>query len=235
MNKKKLFIFLLTLLVALGVIFVVYQLFFLKNKNADTNQPTPAVSNPSNAGVVATSAPSIALVGPGDNLPSDAPDKHDLDLFSIPIPGVLSRSGELTLAQFQWLKDHGWKSVIDLRHPGERKDPIPDTQIPGFNELGFNFLSIPIKDGDIPTVAQGEEFLRFVTDPQNQPAHVHCAAGIGRTGMMVAIYRYSVQGWPMKEAIKETGLYNKEINDRQQKWLKQWAQSHVQGGYATIN
>ena len=58
-------------------------------------------------------------------------------------------------------------------------------------------------DGGLPTVQQVERFLRLVRDPANGPVLVHCKRGRGRTGIMAAVYRMEVNGWPIERAIQE--------------------------------
>lgn len=122
--------------------------------------------------------------------------------------------------------------MIDLRQDGEKNDISLDSKIPGFDSLGFNYLELPIQDGSVPSAEQEDQFLRFVLDKENQPVHFHCAAGIGRTGVLMAVYRYSVQGWPMDLAIQEAGLFEKMIGKKQQAWLNKWADEHLPGEYA---
>ncbi|NTW61656.1 hypothetical protein HGB24_03165 [Candidatus Saccharibacteria bacterium] len=170
-------------------------------------------------------------IGVHGNVPDNAPGKKDLKVFSIPVPGKLSRSGQPTMKAFTWLHDKGWKSVIDLRQDGEKGDPL-DTGLPGFEKLGFRFLSIQVPDGDVPTEAQVIEFLRFMDDPDNLPAHIHCAAGEGRTGIFVAIYRYSIEGYTMQQAIDEMVLsrpHKGGINEKQALFLNDWAKRHKPG------
>lgn len=170
-------------------------------------------------------------IGPRQNIPSGAPSDYGFWSFAVPVAGVISRSGQPTIADFKWLKEHGWKSVINLRVDGERDEVGDDRKIEGFKNLGFNYLSLPIPDGSPPTNAQAEEFLAFVTDPSNQPAHIHCRGGIGRTGVMVALYRYSVQAWPWLKAVEESTLFEGGISDGQKNWLERWVQNHAPGSY----
>lgn len=169
------------------------------------------------------------FVGPRQNIPAGAPSDYGFWSFAVPVTGVLSRSGQPTIADFKWLKEQGGKSVVDLRVDGERDEVGDDRKIEGFNELGFNYLALPIADGSPPTNEQAQKFLEFVTNPANQPVHVHCRGGYGRTGIMVALYRYSVQGWPWLTAIDESRLFQEGVSDSQKNWLERWAQDHVPG------
>jgi predicted protein tyrosine phosphatase len=62
---------------------------------------------------------------------------------------------------------------------------------------------VPLIDNTAPSSAQMKAFLDFVTAPEHQPAFVHCDAGIGRTGVAVAVYRMAVQQWPLERALAE--------------------------------
>ncbi len=187
-----------------------------------------ALSSPSPS---AAPSPSIVFVGPREGIPAEAPKDYGFWSLALPVPGVLSRSGQPTLKDFKWLKDNGWKSDIDLRVDGERGEVGDDRKIPGFNALGFNYLPLPIADGSPPSEKQAKEFLAFITNPANQPAHVHCRGGIGRTGTMVALYRYAVQGWPMDKAIEESLPFQGGVSEGQKKWLLKWAAEHSPGEF----
>jgi hypothetical protein len=78
----------------------------------------------------------------------------------------------------------------------------PDAAVEGPAQPAAVFERIPMlswhpNDGD--TI----RFLRFVTDPSNQPVLVHCKHGADRTGAMVAIYRVVVEGWTKEGALEE--------------------------------
>lgn len=165
-------------------------------------------------------------VGPRGNTPSDTPAEYGFWSFAIIDNGKISRSGQPLMSEFKWLKSNGWKSVVDLRVDGEYKEVGDDRKLEGFQDLGFNFLSLPIRDGAPPTIDQANQFLKFVTDPSNQPVHVHCRGGFGRAGTMIALYRYTVDGWTMPEAIAESRLFRGGVSENQEKWLMNWAKNN---------
>jgi protein tyrosine phosphatase (PTP) superfamily phosphohydrolase (DUF442 family) len=182
----------------------------------------------------AETEPPVSFVGPRQNLPEDAPEAYGFWSFAQPVPGVLSRSGQPLPEEFQWLKERGWKSVVNFRVDDERGEIADDALLSGFDGLGLNYLRLPISDGSPPNDEQAEAFLAFVTDPDNHPVHIHCRAGIGRTGTLTALYRYSVQRWPMEEAIRESRLFRGGISSSQKRWLEQWAERHPPGTYAPV-
>jgi len=172
---------------------------------ADTGQPVP--------------------IGPRVNIATSTPKAYGFWSFAIIDNNKISRSGQPLMSEFKWLKKNGWKSVVDLRVDGEYKEIGNDQRLPGFKALDFNYLTLPIRDGGTPTADQARQFLKFVTDPANQPVEVHCRGGYGRTGTLIALYRYSVDSWPMQQAIAESRLYHSGIDSRQKKWLLNWAKN----------
>ena len=53
--------------------------------------------------------------------------------------------------------------------------------------FGLRIVSLPIRDGQTPTRAQIDEFLRVVAGSRGT-VFLHCGAGVGRTGSVAASY-----------------------------------------------
>jgi hypothetical protein len=142
---------------------------------------------------------------------------------------VLSRSSRPTTAGYAWLRQEGVKNVVNFT------DEDPGDAF--FKELGFEgHLWLPIVDGKPPTDAQVEQFLSLVRDSQNWPVHMHCAEGESRAGLMAALVRYAVDGWPLDKALEEAKLYRKgkSLRPKYVQWLTHWAEGHPPGSYRPI-
>jgi protein-tyrosine phosphatase len=96
-----------------------------------------------------------------------------------------------------------------------------------FESAGFTFLCLPVADGGAPSMEQATEFVRFVNDDKaaQRPVAVHCEAGLGRTGTMLAVYLIS-QGDSAEAAIRRVReVENCAIETpRQIQFLEQFAQ-----------
>src|SRR6266852_7222673 len=105
-------------------------------------------------------------------------------------------------SDYKDLKALGVKTVIDLQdHPTsyEKRD---------VEALGMRYVSIPMSDSSYPREEQIAAFLNVVNDPTTGKFFAHCAGGRHRTGVVGAIYRFTVDHWNYDQAYAEMKDYD---------------------------
>jgi hypothetical protein len=96
-----------------------------------------------------------------------------------------------------------------------------------YESAGFSYLCLPVPDGGAPTMEQAKEFVRFLGEQRaaGRPVAVHCEAGLGRTGTMLAAYLIS-DGASAAEAIRRVREVERVAVEtaRQIQFLEQYEQ-----------
>ncbi len=125
----------------------------------------------------------------------------DLNTKEIPrfqmISAGLYRGGQPDREGFQFLKESGFKTVINLRTENDEESIV--------KELGLNYVHIPISIkmwSRIPSAAI-DRYFAVLSDPSNYPIFFHCRRGADRTGALAGFYRIAVQGWEPRKAYSE--------------------------------
>ena len=97
------------------------------------------------------------------------------------------------------LADLGISTIISLRWHTETIQFEKDLA----DELGLNYIGIPLSYVVLPTRSEIDRFLEATTNAAHGKVFVHCKHGVDRTGMMVAIWRMHQQGWSADRAYAE--------------------------------
>lgn len=105
-------------------------------------------------------------------------------------------------SDYQSLKDLGVHTIIDLRN-----DPVAYEKS-AVEALGMKYVNIPMSGWKSPMQADVDTFLALANNPLTGKFFVHCKAGIHRTGVVGAAYRYTRYGWAYDQVYKEMKNYN---------------------------
>ncbi len=115
--------------------------------------------------------------------------------FSWVIEGKLAASGRPTnKSGVEWLSKQGIRSILSLT---ERE--LPQSWL-----NGICYKHVPIVDHKPPPLEKLEEAISFINEQieRGNPTLVHCAAGKGRTGTILAAYFIRYNGASLDEAVK---------------------------------
>jgi len=131
----------------------------------------------------------------------------------------LYRGGQPSEKGFESLAKLGIKTVVDLR--------IPDGQSRWekkiVEDLGMHYVHIPLHGGAMPTQQDIDHTFNILLDSARMPVFVHCREGKDRTGMIVACYRISHDGWTNARALAEAKSYAiREIKDAMAEYIKNY-------------
>jgi atypical dual specificity phosphatase len=110
-------------------------------------------------------------------------------------PRLAAMAEPASLEDYQWLREHGIQFVISLTESPPRRSWI--------NDVGLFSMHIPIEDMHPPMQAQIDLCMNSIDKAmQNQfGVGLHCTAGLGRTGTMIACWLVQKENLSAKDAI----------------------------------
>lgn len=114
----------------------------------------------------------------------------------------LYRGGQPTKQQFYELARMGIKTVICLRW-GNKMIHAEQELV---RQTGMEFISIPMFYWQLASKQGIHDFLALLDDANKRPIFVHCFHGADRTGLLIAMYRMSRDGWGVTQAYAEMKL-----------------------------
>ena len=105
-------------------------------------------------------------------------------------------AGEELGAVLNALREEGFRAIVSLC-----ETPLESAML---EEFGVTNLHLPVRDFTAPALCQIEDALDFLRDHLSRQARVlvHCAAGYGRTGTILACYLVA-EGSSAEEAMQE--------------------------------
>jgi atypical dual specificity phosphatase len=121
--------------------------------------------------------------------------------FSWVTEGKLAGSGlPITEDEFRWVVDKGIKSIVSVREV-----PLPSKWFDGGE---IDYLHLMVEDYGAPTMEVLDEVVDYIDKKirSDKAVLVHCAAGKGRTGAVLAAYMIKKENLTAEQAIEKIRL-----------------------------
>ncbi|HET7283045.1 MAG TPA: dual specificity protein phosphatase 23 [Nitrososphaeraceae archaeon] len=121
--------------------------------------------------------------------------------FSWVIKDKLAGSGmPMNYSQFLWVMAHGVKAIVTVREV-----PLPSKWFSNGNGDDIDYFHLRVEDYGAPSLEEIDNTIDYIQQQisNKKPVMVHCAAGRGRTGTILAAYLIKKENLTANQAIKK--------------------------------
>lgn len=140
----------------------------------------------------------VSATALGQNSPADSTMYSELPRFK-QVSERLYRGAQPLDGGISKLRELGVNTVINLRRADDRSRS-EETEV---RALGLNFYNIALPNWGRPQDARVVRIMEIINAPESGRVFIHCKAGVDRTGVIVAIYRMTHDGWTSNRALAE--------------------------------
>ena len=117
------------------------------------------------------------------------------------------------------LHELGINTIINLRGANDRTR----AEEAEARALGLNYVNVALPNWGRPEEPRVARILEIIAAPESGRVFVHCKEGVDRTGMIVAIYRMTHDGWNSHQALAEA---ERSGMRRTQFWMRDYANDY---------
>ena len=125
--------------------------------------------------------------------------------FHVVLPGVLYRSGQMNGAALaQTIRENGIKTIVNLRGKAVGEDWYT-AEINASAVGGVQHIDFPLSATQELNNEEMDKILAIL-DHAPKPVLIHCKSGSDRTGLIGALYLYSVEGQSAQSAGRQLAV-----------------------------
>ena len=117
------------------------------------------------------------------------------------------------------LRDLGINTIINLRGSSARTR----AQEAEAHAIGLNYFNVALPNWGRPQDARVRRILEIIAAPENGRVFIHCRTGVDRTGMIVALFRMTHDGWSAHDALAEA---DRSGMRRTQFWMRDYTEDY---------
>lgn len=147
--------------------------------------------------------------------------------FQTVTPGILYRSGVLRPGNLEeMLARYGIRTVVNLRSVDERTEGQWYANERAIcQRAGARLVDMPI-EYDVPSDRQIDQWIELLEDRGRRPILIHCAQGVMRTGLMVAVYEMEFLNKSNRQALADMPLFGHDVQTPRHRELREFILSY---------